>query len=224
MINGIGNGINNQLMDNHVHHVTECIHEHRTVHKQDAAGGLRDSVTLSGEHVAQTHEPQQNLFQWMGQIINQGIIGIKSFFSIGDGGLSDNKSHSSNSQDMQIATDSVMAQLLPDEKAVSETAAKYFVPTQEEIPANNWYANLKSRVRIKFGEIRNSLSKYLKQDQNLNMGTGSSGTYHNKQKEDKSRLSVYKRDELEIDCIITDDSYLLDSYNRKGDYSKLGKD
>lgn len=117
-----------------------------------------------------------------------------------------------------------MAQLMQDEKAITDVTAKYFVPAQEEVQPNNWFANLKTRARLKFGEIRNSLSKYLKQDQNLNMGAGSSGTSQNKQKEDKSRLSVYKKDELEIDCIITDDSYLLDSYNRKGDYSKLGKD
>lgn len=224
MLNGIGNGINNQLMDNHVHHVTECIHEHRTEQKRETAGGLRDSVTLSNEQTVHTGETSQNLFQWMGQVINQGFTGIKNFFATGDGGLADNPSHSTHPQDMQIAADSVMAQLMPDENAISDTTAKYFVPAQEEIPANNWYANLKSRVRIKFGEIRNSLSKYLKQDQNLNMGAGNSGTSQNRQKEDKSRLSVYKKDELEIDCIITDDSYLLDSYNRKGDYSKLGKE
>ena len=125
---------------------------------------------------------------------------------------------------MQNAQDSVMAQLMPDEEVIVESTAKYFVPAQEEIPPNNWFANLKARARIKFGEIRNSLAKYLKQDQSLHMGAGRNGTSQNKHKEDKSRLSVYKKDELEIDCIITDDSYLLDSYNRKGDYSKLGKD
>ena len=224
MLNGIGNGINNQLMDNHVHHVTECIHDHRTGQKKETAGGLRDSVTLSSEQTAQAGEGSQNVFQWMNQVVNQGIAGIKNFFATGDGGLSDNPSNNAQPKDMQIATDSVMVQLLPDEKAISDTTAKYFVPAREDIPANNWYTNLKNRVRIKFGEIRNSLSKYLKQDQNLNMGAGGSGTPQNRQKEDKSRLSVYKKDELEIDCIITDDSYLLDSYNRKGDYSKLGKD
>lgn len=223
MINGIGSGVNNQIMDQHVHHVTECIHEERT-EKKEGAAGLRDSVTLQSVQTTQTQEPQWNLFQWMGQMLGQGLSGIKNFFSTGDGGLADTASQNANPQDMQIAQDSVMAQLMPDESAITDSTAKYFVPAQEEIPPNNWYANLKERVRIKFGEIRSSLAKYLKQDQNLHMGAGRNGTSQNKQKEDKSRLSVYKKDELEIDCIITDDSYLLDSYNRKGDYSKLGKD
>lgn len=221
MINGVGSGVNNQIMDQHVHHVTECIHEDRT-EKKEGAAGLRDSVTLTSAQTIQAQEPQWNLFQWMGQMVSQGLSGIKNFFSTGDGGAVDTQSQ--NAQDVQIAQDSVMAQLLPDEEAIADNTAKYFVPAKEEIAPNNWYANLKERVRIKFGEIRSSLAKYLKQDQSLHMGTGRNGTSGNKQKEDKSRLSVYKKDELEIDCIITDDSYLLDSYNRKGDYSKLGKD
>lgn len=224
MINGIGNGINNQVMDSHVHHVTECIHEDRVDHKKEVAAGLRDSVTLTSPQTTQTQEPQWNIFQWMGQLVGQGLTGIKNFFSTGDGGAADTASRNANPQGMQIAQDSVMAQLMPDEKAIADSTAKYFVPAQEEIPPNNWFANLKARARIKFGEIRNSLAKYLKQDQSLHTGAGRNGTSRNKQKEDKSRLSVYKKDELEIDCIITDDSYLLDSYNRKGDYSKLGKD
>ena len=221
MINGVGSGVNNQIMDQHVHHVTECIHEDRT-EKKEGAAGLRDSVTLTSAPTTQTPEPQWNLFQWMGQMLGQGIAGIKNFFSTGDGGQSGTPAQ--NATDTQIAQDSVMTQLLPDETAIANSTAKYFVPAQEEIPPNNWYANLKERVRIKFGEIRSSLAKYLKQDQSLHMGAGRNGTSQNKHKEDKSRLSVYKKDELEIDCIITDDSYLLDSYNRKGDYSKLGKD
>ena len=224
MLNGIGNGMHNQVMDSHVHHVTECIHEDRVDHKKEVAAGLRDSVTLTNEQPAQTQESQQNMFQWMSQMLGQGLSGIKNFFSTGDGGVVDTASQNADPQDMQIAQDSVMVQLMPDEKAIADSTAKYFVPTKEEIPPNNWFANLKSRARIKFGEIRNSLAKYLKQDQSLHMGAGRNSTSQNKQKEDKSRLSVYKKDELEIDCIITDDSYLLDSYNKKGDYSKLGKD
>lgn len=40
-------------------------------------------------------------------------------------------------------------------------------------------------------------------------------------KEDLRKHSRYHEDNLEIDCILTDDSYLLDSYDRKGEYSQL---
>lgn len=40
-------------------------------------------------------------------------------------------------------------------------------------------------------------------------------------REEIRRRSRYRQDELEIDCILTDESYLLDSYDRKGGYSQL---
>ena len=42
-----------------------------------------------------------------------------------------------------------------------------------------------------------------------------------KPREDLRKKSKYRKDELEIDCVLTDESYLLDSYDRKGEYSKL---
>lgn len=40
-------------------------------------------------------------------------------------------------------------------------------------------------------------------------------------REDLRRRSKFRRDEVEIDCVLTDESYLLDSYNKKGMYSQL---
>lgn len=42
-----------------------------------------------------------------------------------------------------------------------------------------------------------------------------------KPKEDLRKRSHYREDKLEIDCVLTDDSYLLDSYDRSGQYSQL---
>lgn len=40
-------------------------------------------------------------------------------------------------------------------------------------------------------------------------------------KEDLRKRSRYKGDNLDVECVLTDDSYLLDSYDRKGEYSRL---
>lgn len=40
-------------------------------------------------------------------------------------------------------------------------------------------------------------------------------------KKDLRKHSRFRKDEVEIDCVLTDDSYLLDSYDRKGEYSRL---
>ena len=43
-------------------------------------------------------------------------------------------------------------------------------------------------------------------------------------KEDLRKRSQYKENDQEIECILTDESYLTDSYNRKGEYSHLTTD
>ena len=43
-------------------------------------------------------------------------------------------------------------------------------------------------------------------------------------KEDLRKRSKYKQDDQEIECILMDESYLTDSYNRKGEYSHLTTD
>lgn len=58
-------------------------------------------------------------------------------------------------------------------------------------------------------------------------GAWAKGAFQTKQeqpKEDLRKRSKYRQDELEIDCVLTDDSYLQDSYNKKGEYSKLAGD
>lgn len=207
MIGGIQNNGNYQSVNSHVHHVTECIHEERKKTQEGAIAGLRDSVSIQSMQNAQTEEPQWNLFQWMSRILGQGVKGIKGLFGIAQNGAQ--------------TADSSAEKVSRGQDTLTDRAA-YFVPAKEEIPANNWYQNLKERVRIRFGAIRNSLTKYFRQEQSLHMGAGKNGTSAGKEKEDRRRVSVYKKDELEIDCIITDESFLLDSYNRKGDYSKLG--
>lgn len=223
MIGGVQNGVNNQNVNGHVHHVTECIHEERTKKQVGGASAMRDSVTLQNVQNAETEETGGNLFQWMSQILGRGVRGIKGFFGIGQEGLRADGAKG-NAEDTRAADETASLSMASHAKThtMAENAARYFVPAKEEIPPNNWYQHLKQRARIRFGTIRGSLAKYLKQEQKLSMGMGKNGTSPGKEREDRSRLSIYKKDELEIDCIITDDSYLLDSYNKKGDYSKLG--
>ena len=76
-------------------------------------------------------------------------------------------------------------------------------------------------MRVKFKELTGHLAGHLPGNFS---GTQTKGSFQAKQehsKEDLRKHSKYRKDELEIDCILMDDSYLLDSYDRKGEYSKL---
>ena len=96
------------------------------------------------------------------------------------------------------------------------------MPLQQEKVQGSLVTNTRERIRIRFASIRNSLAKYLKQEQKLQTKTGGNKE-PGKEKQDRSRHSIYRQEDLELECVITDDSYLLDSYDRKGDYSRLGK-
>ena len=216
MINGIGSGVNNQGVHGHVHRVTECVHA--DTHKMN--GGTAASARMSVGESVQTiteQEPRLNLLQWVEQLLRRTGGGIKSFFGIGTGAGTEGN----DAAVAAAAGQEVVTQLLPDQKTAADRAS-YFVPAGVLPPKNSWFHNLKTKIGIRFGEIRRSLARHLKQEQSLQTGTGRQGSQAQRKKENRSRLSVFRQEEQEIECIITDDSYLLDSYNKKGDYSKLG--
>lgn len=72
------------------------------------------------------------------------------------------------------------------------------------------------KIKVKFQNITGFLAKRFSF-----AGGGTFQTKQEKPKEDLRRHSRYRNDDVEVDCVITDDSYLLDSYNKKGEYSKL---
>lgn len=218
MINSIGNDLNQQNT-NHVHHVTECIHKEPSKALQGGMA-MQGSVTVPEKgNVTATATPETawSPFQWLSRVWNHGLNSIKGLF-----GVEQPKSAGEHAQTLPQTSEAMTSLPLTVETNVYKTAG-YFVPAREAAVPNTWYQRLRERTRIQFGRIRSSLAKYLKQDQTLQMGTGKKGSFTKKEKEDRSRLSVYREDDVEIECIITDDSYLLDSYNRKGDYSRLGK-
>lgn len=82
------------------------------------------------------------------------------------------------------------------------------------------------RVRIRFRELTNQLKKSFSGRFGGRMageysGRGALNSGQQKSKEDLRKHSRYREDGLEIDCVLTDDSYLMDSYDRSGAYSKL---
>lgn len=106
---------------------------------------------------------------------------------------------------------------------IAKYAAALGVPVQEDKPVQVWYQNVRERVRIQFESIRNSLSKFLKQDEALQMDAGSKDDSKEKEKENENKLSAFSGSGVEVQPGVVNDSHLLDSYDRRGNYSKIGK-
>lgn len=82
------------------------------------------------------------------------------------------------------------------------------------------------KVRIRFRELTNRLKKNFAGRFGGRMageysGRGTLNSGQQNSKEDLRKHSRYREDGLEMDCVLTDDSYLMDSYDRKGGYSTL---
>lgn len=81
--------------------------------------------------------------------------------------------------------------------------------------------NLWQRVKVKFKNMTGQLAGHLP---GKFFGAQTRSSFQAKQqrpKEDMRKRSTFRKDEVEIDCMLTDDSYLLDSYDKKGEYRKL---
>lgn len=86
--------------------------------------------------------------------------------------------------------------------------------------------NVFQRIRIRFRDAAGKLAGRFggRFGERLSGRFSKKRHYHSgrqKPKENLRRRSRYKGDDIELDCVLIDDSYLLDSYDRKGEYSKL---
>lgn len=111
-------------------------------------------------------------------------------------------------------------------------AAATAVTSPQSIQDNPYFAAVENiggrqdtlwrKVRVRFKDIAGQLAGHLPRKFSGFLQTKNSfQAQQEKPKQDLRRRSKYRRDEVEIDCVLTDDSYLLDSYDRKGEYSKL---
>lgn len=223
-IGGVGSG-----HDTYSHQVTECIHEHTG---QTDAGSM--GVKAGTEQAAQlaTEALQDNsgtsLIAWV-QKIGNGSKGLLQKIW-GESAETDTTAVSQNNgtgsqltgQETTVTGTSVGVKTTMNRAAV-ETAAThtYFRPVEakDAMPANPF-----QKVRYQVQKVARKLMDRLP-GRFLGSHTGDFlQTKQEQTKKDLRKRSQYKQDDREIECILTDESYLTDSYNRKGEYSHLTTD
>jgi len=99
----------------------------------------------------------------------------------------------------------------------------YFTTVEDKGAAKGSFMQ---KVRIRFRELTNQLKKNFAGRFGGRMagaysGRGTLNSGQQKPQEDLRKHSRYREDGIEMDCVLTDDSYLMDSYDRKGGYSTL---
>lgn len=234
-------GIGNAGLDSHSsasHHVTPGFHhDHDSV---DKGGAMRTPSVHSGEmKAAETSQQQLSLMDMLKKTIDGGKSLLGRLWGTQSGG------------DVPIGTreapDGVRAQEAGTDPVVTlhenanhtshVAAASGAVQPLQAQPGNNPYftthsdpgkvrENVFQKLRVRFrdgaGQLTGRFGGRLG-ERLAGRFSGRSGLGSRQQapREDLRRRSRYKQDELEIDCVLTDDSYLLDSYDRRGEYSRL---
>ena len=223
-IGGVGSG-----HDTYSHQVTGCIHEHGENKDVGDAGTKLGSVQTiqTAEEVLQENS-SVNLMSWVQNISSKGKQLLQKIW--GDSKESNDaiisqKDGSGNhiaGQETLVTGNSVGVKTTLNRAAV-ETAAThtYFQPieTREAVPTTPL-----QKVRYQVQKVARRLMDRLP---GRFLGSHSGDFLQTKQqhtKEDLRKRSQYKEDDQEIECILTDESYLTDSYNRRGEYSHLTTD
>jgi len=218
------NGIGNEHNSSH-HNVTNCLHEH-SVGKKDS-GAFRssgiDSLTLSGQNSTSQQEGQLSLSAWLDKTLHSGKDLLQRIWGSDPTAVTNGTGGQSlEAQVMAAFSDDGMAAataLVQPETARIIHQNPYFVTAADDRPPKIW-----QKMKVKMKDVTGRLSGRLP---GRLAGFWAKGAFQTKQehpKEDLRKKSKYHQDKLEIDCVLTDDSYLQDSYNRKGEYSRLAGD
>lgn len=209
------------------HHVTQCLHDHESMHKTGSSAAAAANHTQAPQlsMAEQQQEAQISLSAWLqktlqgGRRIWQGIWGSNVTQNTGEAG-----EKSGASQTMaQLGSD--MEEYAAGIQALGNRAVEkqiqvnpYFQPLEERTPVHTTPVQ---KLRAKIKSVTGQLAEHLP---GRFSGFWAKGSFHARQqrpKEDLRKHSKYRKDELEIDCILTDESYLMDSYDRKGEYTQL---
>lgn len=202
-----------------MHQVTTCIHSHDTEQKVGAAKLTSPAETPKMELRVHQEQTQLSFMDWVQQLLRNGRQWLLGFWH-GNGVSIQNESGE------KTMSNQVMAQVL----AESDTSVK---KQQDTLHSNPYFAAIEpektinagipifQKVKLKVKEATGQLAKHLP---NKFFDFQKQGSFHAKKegrREDLRKRSKYREDQLEIDCVLTDESYLLDSYDRKGEYSQL---
>ena len=205
------------------HQVTNCLHDHTHIKKEP--GGAAMSSDMSAKTFQMQQQQQDagfSLSEWMQKTLESGRRFLKGIW--GNQMMSSAAQTGDKSGQEQIMAQLGDARLTGQgEKPAGMRQPEinpYFQTVQSSnsaAPANT-FLRVRAKVRGVAGQLAGKLPGRFLRFQTKNSFQAKS---EQKPEEDLRKRSKYRKDELEIDCILTDESYLLDSYDRKGEYSQL---
>ncbi|MCM1190363.1 MAG: hypothetical protein NC541_13840 [bacterium] len=207
------------------HQVTDCMHIHEH-YKKEPGGAAASSSTMSSQAfqtLNRQQDAQMSLSAWLEKLLGSGKSLLKGIWGVNevknDAALTGDKTGAAQmmaSLDEREGQDAGRA----GTKSASLQENPYFLTVAPGEPERHMppLQRIRTKVRSVTGQLAGKLPGRFFRFQAKN---SFQARPDNRPKEDLRKHSKYRKDELEIDCILTDESYLMDSYDRKGEYSRL---
>lgn len=227
---GSGNNINPYSSHTHDHAVTDCLHDrHQT---KTGASGMQSANASSAEPVNQDEEPTVR------EILLGGLQGLvrkskgflaRMWYSDSELEAADKKDGAAAREDI-AGIDSVKGNKQPTEISVAnENVSAGILATSALRPNVEKTGSIEEDAERKVDNIEGAVSGGLKKEESgirrFLKQFGETITKHSRLLRRKSQGDMKKTlSENNTDFGVGDNSYLLDSYNKSGQYSTLMKD
>lgn len=213
-------GIGGSELNSHgiSHQVTDCVHEHDT--GKTKAGGMQaqaQTVSFSMQEEKAVSQEQVSLLDGLKEFLKSGRTLLGRIW-----GGSDSVAETPGSPLDQGDTEVIASLAAPatQQSAEAKVADNPYFTTHSD--PGKVKESLYQKIRIRFHEAAATLTKRFGGESMNNAFDKNAKNGHRKSAEqDLRKKSRYRQDDLEIDCVLTDDSYLMDSYDRRGEYSTL---
>lgn len=240
-------GIGSEEHSAQMHQVTKCIHEH----SHDKMGGAAASAAKNQSVQApeQQNQGQFSLSAWLDNHLSRGKGLLKGFWNgggtaaVGEAGersgqeqvlaqISDSREAGEYPAHRDPDIPTVSAQQPDPSQAVhasraAQAAAPAAQPREQDAQAaaiareNDGQEGMWRRIRVRFKDIAGQLTGHLRGNTSRFQARRSFQPKQAITRAEPEKKDKLRRDAVEIDKYHVEESYLLDSYDRKGGYSKL---
>lgn len=217
------------------HHVTNCLHDHSHYKLEADTARAASSIAKAQEQQAEStmSESGLSLAAWLERTLSRGKGLLRNFWGDSQGEAGDKASQAQTGHIGEAAdrgagitgTDTPGA--LHSPQMIAQAAAAVPHPrAQEAISPADQAGGAKEdgpwqRMRVRFQEMAGRLKGQLQKNAFSFHTKSSLNTRQERPRQEARKGGRARRDAVEIDSYRVEESYLLDSYDRKGGYSKI---
>lgn len=197
----------------HSHRITNCIHDHDSAKEKTGGAPMTLATSYSTMPNQQVSQEIPELLDAMRNVFRSGRSLFGKVWGWDEEATEEQNEATSATIVARTAGTLLSPNIQTPPKMISEYP--YFTAVQSRkhtVPHRLYtrFRDLSRRFRQNFGRQSCEFSN----ESSLNDRRQAS-------KEDLRKKSRYRERNVEFDCVLTDDSYLLDSYDKKGEYSRL---